>query len=198
MERTMTQREREIRNERLARGFGDPYGDSRIRGASYAEAKAAARAAARVSARQTARDLGALGADLARGTWAGASWVARSVGRGLRGLVGRLRRRRLPESRAARRILAAAEAREKAKDVPFPGPLTLGRLAWIEPPDPTPIETMTIRKPKLGIILEAEARANRILDQAEQAATAREILDRADEVARQPKIKVPPRNSSRY
>ena len=94
---------------------------------------------------------------------------------------------------------AAAEAREKAKDVPFPGPLTLGRLAWIEPPDPTPIPTLsTLGRPRLGIVLEAEARANRILDQAEQAATAREILDRADEAARQPKIKVPPRNRSRY
>src|SRR5690606_32971232 len=68
----MTDREKQIRAERLARGWDDPYGDRRLRGASYAEAKAAAR----VSARQTARDLGALGADLARGVNGGRKSVA--------------------------------------------------------------------------------------------------------------------------
>jgi len=169
----------------------DPYGDRRLRGASYAEAKRAARAHLRAQAR---RDLAALGADMARGAWSGASWVVRSTGRGLLNLVGRLRRRRPPESRAANRILAAAEALEKAKNVEFPGPRTLGRLAWIAPPDPTPIETMTIRKTKLEIILEAEARERE--GRVEQARRIEAAAARADALLRgaeQTTIRIPTR-----
>lgn len=188
----MTDREKQIRAERLARGWDDPYGDRRLRGASYAEAKAAAR----VSARQTARDLGALGADLARGTWSGISWIVRKAGRGL---CGRLRRRRLPQSRAGRRILASAEALEKARDVQFPGPRTLGRLAWIEPPGPTPIPTLsTLGRSRLGIVLEAEARKRearieQVRRNAEAAAQADELLREAE----QPTIRIPKRSRLR-